>query len=514
VSGRGGAWSAEDRERIAAEGLSVEEADRQMALFRRGVSLVRLNRPCRTGDGIVLLTPAQQEELLGVYEQPLRTRRIMKFVPASGAASRMFKEWYQGLREGGFATQVERDRFFRDLRRYAFFCDLKASLSAKGLDLDNLLGKRAEEAILRFILTEEGLNYGELPKALLKFHTYPGGSRTALEEHIVEAALYARDAQGCAWLHLTVSHEHERGIRERLSQVIGDYESGCGTVFEIGISAQEKATNTLAVDPENRPFRDVKGELVFRPGGHGALIANLDMLTADVVFLKNIDNVVPDRLKPETVRWKKILGGALIILQEGIFRRLRILESRDAGEEDLREIQQFCREKLLLDTPPAFERRSPAERRSFLFRRLNRPLRVCGMVKNEGEPGGGPFWVDDPDGNDVASLQIIEESQIDRNDARQREIWVSATHFNPVDLVCGVRDFRGEKFALTRFADPALSIIAHKAEQGKELLALERPGLWNGSMAFWNTLFIEVPLATFNPVKTVSDLLRVQHLPS
>ena len=507
------AWSAKDRERIAAEGLAIEEADRQLALFRRGVSPVRLNRPCRAGDGIVVFTPAEQEKLIAAYTESLRTQRIMKFVPASGAASRMFKEWYQGLRGGGFATDAERDHFFRDLGRCPFFPDLKAALSAKGLDLDDLLAKRAEGTVLRYILTEEGLNYGQLPKALLKFHAYPEGARTALEEHLVEAALYAQDTQKCSRLHLTVSAEHERGVRERLSRVIGNYEALCGTVFEIGISVQESATNTLAVDPENRPFRDDKGELIFRPGGHGALLANLDALAADVIFLKNIDNVVPDRLKPETVRWKRILGGALITLQDGISQRLRLLESGDAGEADLGEIAQFCREKLLLDTPSAFERRSLAERWSFLFGRLNRPLRVCGMVKNEGEPGGGPFWVDDPDGKDVPSLQIIEEPQIDRNDSRQREIWISATHFNPVDLVCGVRDFRGGKFPLTQFADPELAIIARKSEQGRDLLALERPGLWNGSMAFWNSLFVEVPLATFNPVKTVSDLLRPQHIP-
>jgi hypothetical protein len=510
----GGAWSAQDRERIAAEGLSVEEADRQLALFRRGVSPVRLNRPCRAGDGIVLLTPAEQDGLLAVYDESLRTKRFMKFVPASGAASRMFKEWYRGLQEGGFAAEAEKDAFIRNLKRYAFSPDLQASVAAQGLDLDDLIEKRADGAILRFLLTEEGLNYGQLPKALLKFHAYPEERRTALEEHLVEAALYARDARGCSRLHFTVSREHEQGVRERLSQVIRDYAAGCGTTFEIGISTQETATNTLAVDPETRPFRNEKGEMVFRPGGHGALLTNLDALTVDVIFLKNIDNVVPDRLKPEMVRWKKILAGALITLQDGIFRRLRLLESGDSGETDLGEIALFCREKLHLDLPPAFGGRSRKERRSFLFRRLNRPLRVCGMVKNEGEPGGGPFWVDNPEGTDGQSLQIAEESQIDRTDARQREIWMSATHFNPVDLVCGVRDFRGEKFALMRFADPALSIIARKSEQGRELLALERPGLWNGSMVFWNTLFVEVPLVTFNPVKTISDLLRPQHLPS
>jgi hypothetical protein len=513
VKDSGGSWLAKDRERIAAEGLTIEEVDRQLALFRRGISPVRLNRPCRARDGIVLLSPAEEEDFLAVYDEALRTKRFMKFVPASGAASRMFKEWYQGL-EGGFVAESEQDAFIRNLQRYAFFSDLKDSLAAKGRTLDDLIGDRAVGAILKFILTEEGLNYGRLPKALLKFHACSEGCRTALEEHLVEAALYARDAQKCSRIHFTVSCEHENSVRERLSQVISCYESVYGTVYEIGLSMQETATNTLAVDPESRPFRDEKGALIFRPGGHGALLANLDALTAEIIFLKNIDNIVPDRLKPVTVRWKKIMAGYLISLQDGLFSRLRLLEAGDMGEAALEEIARFCREKMHLVLPPDFERRSPTERQSFLFRKLDRPIRVCGMVKNEGEPGGGPFWVDDPDGTGLQSLQIIEESQIDRNDARQQAIWRSATHFNPVDLVCGVYDFHGRKFELTRFVDPALAIISRKSEKGKELLALERPGLWNGSMAFWNTLFVEVPLATFNPVKTVSDLLRPQHLPS
>ena len=510
----GSSWSAKDLERIAVEGLSVEEVERQLALFRQGVSPVRLNRPGRAGDGIVLLSQAQQEDLLSVYEEALRTKRFMKFVPASGAASRMFKEWYRRLYEGGFAAEAEREAFVQDLKRYAFFHDLKATVAAQGRDLEDLIREKADRDLLRFILTEEGLNYGRLPKALLKFHHYPEGSRTALEEHLIEAVLYARDARKYARIHFTVSGEHENAVRERLGQVIGDYESRLDTVFEIGLSTQETVTNTIAVDPEYRPFRDEGGGLVFRPGGHGSLLKNLNSLDADIVFLKNIDNCVPDRLKPETVRWKKILAGYLITLQEGIFRRLRLLSARDARDGDLTEIAGFCQDKLHLVMPPGFFMRPPAERRSFLFGSLNRPLRVCGMVKNEGEPGGGPFWVAPSGGVGTLSLQIIEESQIDRNNPGQRNIWQSSTHFNPVDLVCGIRDYRGEKFDLMRFVDQAQSTISSKSEQGRELLALERPGLWNGSMAFWNTLFVETPLAAFNPVKTVRDLLRPQHLPS
>ena len=400
----GGSFSAKDRVRIAAEGLTLGEVDRQLALFRIGVSPVRLNRPCRAGDGIVLLSPVEEEEFLGVYDDALRTKRFMKFVPASGAASRMFKEWHLAL-EGGFAAESHREAFLRSLPNYAFFTDLKAAVAAKGRNLDDLIGERAVEAILKFILTDEGLNYGGLPKALLKFHACSEGCRTAMEEHLVEAALYAQDAQRCSRIHFTVSREHENSVRERLLQVIPGYEADYETAYEIGLSTQETASNTLAVSPEFRPFRDEKGELIFRPGGHGALLANLDALTADIIFLKNIDNIVPDRLKTVTVRWKKIMAGYLISLQDGAVRAAspsgggrgwgRGARMRSPGSAGRRSISSSRR--ISTGDPRT-------ERRSFLFRKLDRPIRVCGMVKNEGEPGGGPFWVDDRDGTDAQSL--------------------------------------------------------------------------------------------------------------
>ncbi|MEI7672447.1 MAG: DUF4301 family protein, partial [Deltaproteobacteria bacterium] len=363
-------------------------------------------------------------------------------------------------------------------------------------------------------LTEEGLNYGSLPKALLKFHAYPEGSRTALEEHLVEAALYARDANNVSRVHFTVSREHENIVRTLLSRVISQYESRLDTVFAVDVSTQDPATDTIAVDPENRPFRDDQGNPVFRPGGHGSLLMNLNLLDEDIIFLKNIDNTVPDRLKTETALWKKLLAGCLVQIQEEIFTSVRFLAGEGGREDDLERIRDFAEKRVNIGFPAGFRKLSLSERRSSLLRKLNRPIRVCGMVKNEGEPGGGPFWVEDADGNGGASLQIIEESQIDRNDPDQRAVWSSATHFNPVDLVCGVRNFQGRKFDLPTFIDPATVAITRKSEKGRELLALERPGLWNGSMAFWNTVFVEVPLATFNPVKTVTDLLRPQHLTS
>ncbi|MDA8125858.1 MAG: DUF4301 family protein [Deltaproteobacteria bacterium] len=511
-SAEGNGWSDRDRVRIAAEGLSVAEADRQMALFRQGLSPVRLNRACRVGDGIVVLAEKERPELLRLYDEAVRTRRLMKFVPASGGATRMFQEWYR-LLAGEESTGESRARFWGELPQYPFFPDLKAALGAQGMDLENLLRADNVEAALEGILTDRGLGYGLLPKALLKFHAYPEGARTALEEHLVEAALYARDGQDISRLHFTLSPEHEKPVRELLASVTESYEARWDTAFDIGLSMQDRATNTLAADPACRPFRDAEGGLVFRPGGHGALLANLNALEADIVFVKNIDNCAPDRLKAETVVWKRLLAAYLWTLQEESFAALRLLDGDDGTEDDLQRIAAFARGKLNAALPACFGELSPAQRRRSLFEKLNRPLRVCGMVKNDGEPGGGPFWVDGREEQDGPTLQIVEAFQVDWDSPSQKGIWASSTHFNPVDLVCGIRNFRGEPFALGTFVDPQTASLARKSDKGRPLLALERPGLWNGSMAFWNTVFVEVPLSTFNPVKNVTDLLRPQHLP-
>ena len=312
----------------------------------------------------------------------------------------MFREWYRCLAAGGFADEAARTAFAGDLKRYAFFPDLRAAIASRGADLESLIGKGEDAPILKSVLTEEGLNYGCLPKALLKFHAYPEGSRTALEEHLVEAALYARDAENVSRVHFTVSREHESAVRTLLSRVIRDYESRLDTVFAVGISTQDPATDTIAVDPENRPFRDDRGKPVFRPGGHGSLLRNLNLLDEEIIFLKNIDNTVPDRLKTETSLWKKLLAGCLIRLQEEIFASVRLLAG-GRREEELERMRDFAEKRVNIGFPTGFRELSLSERRSFFFRKLNRPLRVCGMVKNEGEPGGGPFWVEDADGMGV-----------------------------------------------------------------------------------------------------------------
>jgi hypothetical protein len=333
-----------------------------------------------------------------------------------------------------------------------------------------------------------------------------------LEEHLVEAALYIRDAHNTCRIHFTVSKEHESQFKEFLHGVRAHYEDLYGARYEISVTAQLPSTDTIAMGADNRPFRNGNGELLFRPGGHGALLQNLNAVGGDIIFLKNIDNVVPDRLKDITALYKKLLGGYLIQLQNEIFRILNLFSGKGVEDAHLSPIIRFCRERLLMSFPDGFSDYSTSAKKEYIFQKLNRPIRVCGMVKNEGEPGGGPFWVEDKDG--TQSLQIVEENQIDPDSKEQKEIWRSSTHFNPVDLVCGVRNYRGERFDLSRYADRDAVLISRKPYENAEIKALELPGLWNGSMAFWNTVFVEVPLETFNPVKTIDDLLRKSHLPS
>lgn len=503
--------TSRDIRRIEAEGLSVEQIERQMACLRRGTVPVRLNRPCRPGDGLVVIAAKEEARLVRAYDEEVKKGRIVKFVPASGAASRMFQSWYQVLDGGFFPSPDREDEFIANLGRYAFYSDLQAVMAGEGCDLAELLLQKKCRDILTYILTAKGLNYGGLPKALLKFHDYAEGNRTALEEHLTEAVLYARDANHICRIHFTVSPEHETLIKDFLSRILNNYGSRYGVTFEVVISTQQSSTNTIAIDLENRPFRDSDNMLVFRPGGHGALLENLGRIDGDIIIIKNIDNIVPDRIKGASVLYKKILGGYLIRLQDEIFHSLRRLADVKMKATVLKDVADFCRRRLPVALPSHFDSLAPDEKKEMLWNRLNRPLRVCGMVKNEGEPGGGPFWVDDGDGGQT--LQIVESFQFDQSSDEQKAIWQSSTHFNPVDLVCGVKDFKGEKFNLGQYVDHDAVCISEKMEKGRSLKALELPGLWNGSMAFWNTVFVEVPIETFNPVKTAHDLLRPQHLP-
>ena len=434
---------------------------------------------------------------------------VFKFVPASGAASRMFKDLYAFLEaEYDLPTTDFEKTFFSHIRQFAFTAALDAKcMEQHGKNTSELCEEGRYKDVVSSLLSEQGLDYGNLPKGLLLFHGYAEGSRTAVEEHLHEGALYARRSDGMVKVHFTVSPEHQKLFEQLVESSKGAYESKLGVKFDVSYSIQDPSTDTPAVDMLNQPFRDEDGSLLFRPGGHGALIENLNRIDSDIIFIKNIDNVVPDRLKEEDAGYKKLLAGILVTFQQRAFEYIKRLEAGDVDSDTLAEILAFTEDELCITRSEVFE--NEQELSSFLRRKLNRPFRVCGMVKNQGEPGGGPFITVNSDG--TASLQILESSQINRKDSRAVEAFQNGSHFNPVDLVCGVKNYEGEKFNLTKYVDPNTGFISHKSKNGKPLKALELPGLWNGAMSDWNTIFVDVPISTFNPVKTVNDLLRPEH---
>jgi hypothetical protein len=512
-----------DIRQIENRGLTVKAVMRQIERFEMPPFYLHLQRPCTPGDGIRVLTPAEVRSFKGLFEREMASRSRINFVPASGAASRMFKPLLRFLNTDrpldleSLARQAQSDdsdagrllRFFENLDRFAFVHDLDAKITSAGNSLERLVHDGDLKKILEFLLTDKGLGYSALPKGLLKFHSYGSGSRTAFEEHLVEAASYVVGRGGLCRLHFTVSAEHLEAFQSLFERVGDRYEQESGVSFEIGYSLQKTSTDTLAVGPDNLPFRLKDGGLFFRQGGHGALIENLNDLNADVVFIKNIDNVVPDRLKDATSQWKKVLGGLLIHVQNQVFTYLEALSGENPRWDILGEAMAFARKELFLFPPETSRMASPESSRKYLLKIFNRPIRVCGMVRNVGEPGGGPFWVMDKKGD--CSCQIVEMAQIDLQSGEQKRIVAESTHFNPVDLVCGVRNWKGEPFDLREFVDPEAVFISRKSKDGRDLKALELPGLWNGAMARWNTLFVEVPPITFNPVKTVNDLLRKEH---
>lgn len=512
--------SADDHQFIAAKGITAEQLSNQIKQFKSGFPYINLVAAATDKDGIISLDEAELQHLIDYYNDNRSAYSILKFVPASGAASRMFKhlfefvEKYKNKEIPASALADSNDfnsvaYFFAKLSQFAFYDDLKKVLKKDGLDISSLLSKRDYVTVLEYLLLDKGLGYGNKPKALLKFHRYATANRLALEEHLVEAAVYCADHDGNSHVHFTISPEHKSSFIAAINKVKETYEKQFDVTFTISYSEQKPSTDTLAVDMENAPFRDDDKSLLFRPGGHGALIENLNDLKNEVVFVKNIDNIVPDALREETYRYNKAIGGLLMELQDTCFQHLEWLDMGDLEEEELEEIADFAKNKLMIDLTDAFESYSHIEKIDFLFNKLNRPMRICGMVKNEGEPGGGPFWVEDENGS--RSLQIVESSQINLTDKKQREILDKATHFNPVDLVCGLYNFKGNKFNLPDYVDPQTGFISVKSKDGRELKALELPGLWNGAMADWITVFVETPIITFNPVKTINDLLRPQH---
>ena len=506
-------FTKKDLAQIKSKGIDIKTVELQIKNFNNGFPYANLVKPATIGDGLVALDEQQESRLIGFYEDVSRKKMIVKFVPASGAASRMFKNLFGFLEESGSGLSNDRfhsvGNFFEHIKDFAFYEDLKDVMGKDGIDIEEKIGNKEYAVILEYLLYEKGLGYGKLPKGILKFHKHVDGHRMPVEEHIVESIEYGVSKEKNAFIHFTVSPEHLDNFRTEIEVLRKKYEDATGISFNISFSIQKPSTDTIAVDMDNNPFRDNDGNLVFRPGGHGALIENLSELDADLVFIKNIDNVVPDRMKGDTARYKKALGGMLLSVQKKTFEYLLKLEMNTIEEPLFNEIKTFAQKELNITFPEEFERYSAEEKRKFLFSQLNRPVRVCGMVKNEGEPGGGPFWVKNSKGE--ISLQIVESSQIDQNNPGQKKILEEATHFNPVDLVCGIKNYRGERFDLKQFIDIETGFISIKSKDGRSLKAQELPGLWNGAMADWITIFVEVPVSTFNPVKTVNDLLREQH---
>ncbi len=515
-------FSDKDIRQIKSRGIAPETVEKQIERFKTGFPFIRLAAPATAGKGINVYDDQTVKKLEQYFEDNKDDYEILKFVPASGAASRMFKklfafrESFTGSAEELAALEKEEDLqslgyFFRNLHKFAFYDLLAEALKKDGLELETLRKQKDYNTILDYLLTDKGLGYGRLPKGLLHFHLYPEGPRRAFEEHLVEAAVYATDKNGKAQVHFTVSPEHQKEFETAVESVRKKYENRFDVSFEVAFSQQKPSTDTLAVDLDNRPFRNADGSLLFRPGGHGALIENLNDLKGEIIFVKNIDNIVPDRLRDTTYVYKKVIGGLLFQLQEKTFEYLDLLEDGNVTDEELETIRNFAARELNIFIPVAYDGFDKMEKIDFLFGKLNRPMRVAGMVKNEGEPGGGPFWVKNDEGE--LSLQIVESSQINFDDPEQKAMVAQATHFNPVDLVCGVRNFKGEPFDLREFVDPQTGFISLKSKDGRDLKAQELPGLWNGAMADWITLFVETPLITFNPVKTINDLLRPQHQP-
>ena len=502
--------SQEDLKQIAAKGITPEQIDAQLKEFETGFPFLRLEAAAAIGNGIVAPDEEERSAYIKAWDDyKAQGKKIVKFVPASGAASRMFKDMFAFLSaDYDVPTTAFEKNYFDHIHQFAFFEALDDKCKEnEGKGIDQLMEEGNYKAVVANMLNATGLNYGQLPKGLLLFHNYQEGPRTPMEEHLVEGALYAA-SNGEANVHFTVSHEHMQLFEQKVKDKKDGYAGKYGIQYNISFSEQKPSTDTVAANPDNTPFRTEDGELLFRPGGHGALIENLNEIDADVIFIKNIDNVVPDRLKDDTVTYKQLIAGILVTLQKKAYDYLRLLDTGKYDHEQLEEIIRFvqrdlcCRKtdiKLLED----------AELVIYLRKKLNRPMRVCGVVKNVGEPGGGPFLTYNQDG--TISLQILESSQIDKSNEAYQKMFTEGTHFNPVDLVCAVKDYKGQAFNLPEFVDKTTGFISSKSKNGKELKALELPGLWNGAMSDWNTVFVEVPLSTFNPVKTVNDLLREQH---
>lgn len=515
-------FSQADYKQFKSKGLEISQVITQINNFRSGFPYLILDSPATIKHGIIKCDKTELQFYTEVFENKGRKKELLKFVPASGAASRMFKElfeYYYELKKSDGKPQndlLEKypgvKQVFDRIDDFAFFNVLKTKFESNGKEFSIPVNPSDYELLLELLLEEKGLNYGNMPKGLLLFHMYKDRSRTSFEEHLVEGSHHCKDNKNLVKIHFTVSPEHIELFRKKFADRKSFLEKKLSSHFEIEFSIQKSSTDTIAVDMDNLPFREEDGSILFRPGGHGALLENLNHLDADIIFIKNIDNIIPDRLRSATVYYKKCLAGILLEYQEKIFNYLRFLdETNEPVKEKIEELERFLENRLCVKPPAGYHDLTYKEKLDYIREKLNRPVRVCGMVVNEGEPGGGPFLAVNHDGS--VSLQVVETSQIDMDNPEQKKIVELSTHFNPVDIVCGTKDYKGKKFDLLKFRDPKTGFISKKSKDGRDLKAQELPGLWNGAMSDWNTIFVETPIETFNPVKTINDLLRPQHQP-
>jgi Domain of unknown function (DUF4301) len=509
----------QDHLELRRRGISAYQVESQLQRLRHGLPPITIIRPCRVNDGIVQLRPDQFPHYQHQFESVWQTNRVSKFIPASGAATRMFNDLLKFLSSeasnssGASPTQAipqAVDQAWKRLQDFPFIPDLEAYLHRQGQAPPPSQHSHDINTILQTVLWTPGLGYADLPKALLPFHRYPEGPRTSLQEHVYEAIRYHPTPAQPVKIHLTVSPQYEQVIKDHL-HAIQQALSKQGWKLELTVSIQKPSTDTVALNADNQPFRADDGTLVFRPGGHGALLENLNDCQADIVFISNVDNVVPDHLKDPIVEWRKVLGGYLVELQQHVFHHIQQLSSVPANAKSVQQAEACILQELLLPLPQSYRELALPDQATLLKQYLDRPIRVCGVVPNTGDPGGGPFWVAHPE--DAPSRQIVEQSQVNPDSEAQQKLFASGTHFNPVDMVCGVRDYQGNPFNLLEYVDPGTGFIGMKSHQGRPLKALEWPGLWNGGMAHWITIFVEIPRANFNPVKTFLDWLHPAHQP-
>ena len=509
-----------DFQQIDALCISLDKIEGELLLFKLGIPKITLEKPATIGDGIVKLSNEEFQKYGDFFDAQKKELKLKKFVPASGAASRMFKFLNEFLNDFDHENETinayinrKKDKnlpvFLAGIEKFPFYETIKSKVKELHDDYYSLESHEKSYHFIKTLLSQDHFDFANKPKAVLEFHKYETEITTPVEEHLNECAFYA-SSNAVSHLHFTVSENHENLFQKIINEVKQKVENKSNTKINVSYSYQDKSTDTISVTPNNEPFRNEKGQLVFRPGGHGALINNLNKLDADVLFIKNIDNVIQNHIQEITL-YKKGLAGVLLDLQQQIFKILKAAENDEIAEKNIPEIIDFMEQKLNIDVLEDFDKYTLTNKVEFIKNKLNRPIRVCGMVKNEGEPGGGPFWVRSYKGN--VSLQIVESTQVETNSSEQAEILANASHFNPVDLVCATKNYRGERFDLTQFIDASTGFIVSKNRNGQDLKGYELPGLWNGAMAKWITVFVEVPLITFNPVKTVNDLLKPAHQP-